>query len=144
MRPFRQSHTEVWKSIWNRSFMDYGDDYLNNLWYLTMYYLNASQGGKYPGRFDNGLWGWSRDVQNWNFYFHWNQQQLYWPLNAAGFHELINPYLEYRFNSLPYAKKDARELFNSDGAFISDVTERRGYNSSGRTGESYSGCRNCP
>ena len=128
---YRKSNEEIWKSIWNRSFVDYGDDYLNNLWYLTMYYANASQGGKYPGRFTNGLWGWDRDVQNWNFYFHWNQQELSWPLNAAGFPELIKPYLDFRFNSLPQAKQDAKTYFNSDGAFISDVTERRGYNSSG-------------
>ena len=129
MEQVRHSHAEAWKSIWNRSFMDYGDDYLTNLWYLTIYYANASQGGKYPGRFNNGLWGWSRDVQNWNFYFHWNQQQLFWPLNTAGFHELVNPYLDFRFNSLPHAKKDAKELFNANGAFISDVVDRRGYNS---------------
>jgi alpha-L-fucosidase 2 len=126
---FQKSNQEAWKSIWNRSFMDYGDDYLNNLWYLTLYYANASQGGKYPGRFNNGLWGWDRDVQNWNFYFHWNQQQLYWPLNAAGFHELVNPYLDFRFRSLPLAEKDAQDFFNAPGAFISDVTDRRGYNS---------------
>ena len=131
LQPFMDSQEEAWKAIWNRSFMDYGDDYLNNLWYLTMYYANASQGGKYPGRFTNGLWGWSRDVQNWNFYFHWNQQQLYWPLNAAGFDNLITPYLDFRFNSLPHAKKDAKELLNTSGAFISDVTDRRGYNSAG-------------
>lgn len=82
---------QYWKSIWNRSFMDYGDDYLKNLWYLTMYYANASQGGKYPRRFNNGLWGWNHDVQQWNFYFHWNQQQLYLLLNAAGFHNLVAP-----------------------------------------------------
>ena len=92
---FLEANQAAWKLIWNRSFMDYGDDYLNNLWYLTMFYANASQGGKYPGRFNNGLWGWSRDVQNWNFYFHWNQQQLCWPLNAAGFHELVNPYPQF-------------------------------------------------
>ncbi|WP_172594497.1 glycosyl hydrolase family 95 catalytic domain-containing protein [Mariniphaga sediminis] len=129
VEPFRKSNTEAWKTIWDRSFMDYGDDYLNNLWYLTMYYANASQGGKYPGRFNNGLWGWSHDVQNWNFYFHWNQQQLCWPLNAAGFHELVTPYLDFRFNSLPQAKKDAKKFFDSGGAFISDVTNRNGYNS---------------
>ena len=131
LESFKGANAEAWRSIWNRSFMDYGDDYLNNLWYLTMFYANASQGGKYPGRFNNGIWSWSRDVQNWNFYFHWNQQQISWPLNAAGFPELIRPYLDFRFNSLPEAKKDAMKLFNSKGAFISDVTERRGYNSSG-------------
>ncbi len=129
IEPFRQSNSDAWKSIWNRSFVDYGDDYLTNLWYLTIYYANASQGGKYPGRFNNGLWGWSHDVQQWNYYFHWNQQQLNWPLNAAGFHELINPYLDFRFNSLQQAKKDTRKVFNSNGAFISDVTNRNGYNS---------------
>lgn len=128
---YELSNAEAWKAIWNRSMMDYGDDYLNNLWHLTMFYANASQGGKYPGRFNNGLWGWSRDVQNWNFYFHWNQQQLFWPLNAAGHHDLESSYLDFRFRSLPQAKKDAQELFKSDGAFISDVTERRGFNSSG-------------
>ncbi len=132
IEPFRKSNAEVWKTIWNRSFMDYGDDYLTNLWYLTMYYANTSQGGKYPGRFNNGLWSWSRDVQQWNFYFHWNQQQLNWPLNAAGFHELISPYLDFRFNSLPQAKKDAKEFFKTEGAFISDVTNRNGYNSMGQ------------
>jgi alpha-L-fucosidase 2 len=129
MESYQRSHEEAWRSLWNRSFMDYGNDYLNNLWYLTLYYANASQGGKYPGRFNNGLWGWDRDVQNWNFYFHWNQQQLCWPLNAAGFHELVNPYLDFRFRSLPHARKDTKDFFNTDGAFISDVTDRRGYNS---------------
>ncbi len=128
MEPFRQLNAQYWKSVWNCSFIDYGDDYLNNLWYLTIYYANASQGGKYPGRFNNGLWSWNHDVQQWNFYFHWNQQQLYWPLNAAGFHDLVASYLDYRFNSLRFAKKDAKEFYNADGAFISDVTNRNGYN----------------
>ena len=125
----RNSNESVWKSLWMRSFLDYGDLYLSNLWHLTIYYAITSQGGKYPGRFNNGLWTWSRDVQNWNFYFHWNQQQLYWPLNAAGYHHLVDPYLDYRFGSLPYAIEDARTYFKSDGAFISDVADRRGINS---------------
>ncbi len=124
---FRQTNAEAWRSIWNRSFLDYGDDYLTNLWYLTIYYANASQGGKYPGRFNNGLWGWSRDVQQWNYYFHWNQQQLNWPLNAAGYYELIIPYLDIRFNSLPQAKRDAMNILNTDGAFGSYIKNRNGF-----------------
>ncbi|PKO23247.1 MAG: hypothetical protein CVU38_05120 [Chloroflexi bacterium HGW-Chloroflexi-1] len=123
------AHKKAWKTFWLRSLMEYGDDYLDNLWHLAMYYANSSQRGKYPGRFINGLWGWNRDVQPWDFYFHWNQQQIYWPLNAAGHHELLDSYLDYRFNSLPYAKEDARDIFGVDGAVVSDVCERRGYNS---------------
>lgn len=122
-------HRKAWKTFWRRSFMESGDDYLDNLWHLTMFYAAASQRGQYPGRFINGLWGWNRDVQNWNFYFHWNQQQVYWPLNAAGHHDLIESYLNFRFNSLPQAKADAREAFGVEGAVFSDVAERRGFNS---------------
>ena len=128
---YQQSNEASWKTIWNRSFMDYGDEYLTNLWYLTMYYSLTSQGGSYPGRFNNGLWAWSRDVQNWNFYFHWNQQQLFWPLNAAGHHDAVMPYLDFRFRSLPQAQEDARRFFKAEGAFVSDVTDRRGFNSMG-------------
>lgn len=123
------SHKKAWKEFWLRSLMESGDDYLDNLWHLTMYYANASQRGSYPGRFIGGLWSWNRDVQPWNFYFHWNQQETYWPLSAAGHHDLLNSYLDYRFNSLPHAKADAKEVLHADGAIVSDVCERRGYNS---------------
>jgi hypothetical protein len=124
----RRTHDERWKAFWLRSLMESGDDYLDNLWHVTMYYLNASQRGPYPGRFINGLWGWNRDVQPWNNYFHWNQQMVYWPLNAAGHHDLLQRYLEFRFNALPHAKADARKYFNCEGAFVCDLTERRGFN----------------
>ena len=125
----RAAHVQAWQTFWLRSTMAFGDDYLDNLWHLTMYYANASQRGKYPGRFINGLWGWNRDVQNWTFYFHWNQQELYWPLNAAGHHDLVRPYLDYRFNTLPMAQEDAHAHFGAAGAWVSDVTDVRGYNS---------------
>ncbi|MHB9036696.1 MAG: glycosyl hydrolase family 95 catalytic domain-containing protein [Armatimonadota bacterium] len=125
----RATHETAWKSFWMRSLMESGDDYLDNLWHLTMYYANASQGGKYPGRFINGLWSWNRDVQHWNFYFHQNQQEIYWPLNAAGHHDLVESYLDLRFDGLPHAKEDAADLLGADGAYVSDVSERRGYNS---------------
>lgn len=123
------AHKAAWKEFWMRSLVECGNDYHDNLWHLSMFYLACSQRGKYPGRFINGLWTWNRDVQNWNFYFHWNQQQLYWPLNAAGHHDLVESYLDYRFNSLGYAQKDAKDLFGVDGAFVSDVCDRLGRNS---------------
>ncbi len=123
------AHAQAWKTFWLQSLMESGDDYLDNLWHLTMYYANASQRGPYPGRFLNGLWTWNRDVQNWNFYFHWNQQQVYWPLNAAGHADLVDSYLNYRTRGLPSAQLDAREIFHADGAFVSDVCDRRGMNS---------------
>jgi hypothetical protein len=124
-------HSRAWREFWQRSLMESGDKYLDGLWHVTMYYARASQGGRYPGRFINGLWNWNRDFDAWNFYFHWNQQQVYWPLNAAGHPELIESYLRYRFDSLPLARDDAREVFKSTGAVVSDVTDGAGYNSAG-------------
>jgi hypothetical protein len=46
------------------------------------------------------------------------------------FQPAFNPYLNFRLKSLPEAKKDAKEFFNSAGAFNSDVTDRCGYYSS--------------
>ena len=121
-----------WKAFWEKSFIETDDDYLDNLWHLTMYYSCAGQKGKYPGRFINSMWNWNRDVQPWNFYFHWNQQEVYWGLNAAGHHELCESYLNYRFDGMTHSREDADRLFGvKDGLFVSDVCERRGYNSDG-------------
>lgn len=120
-----------WKQFWETSFIETDDDYLDNLWHLTLYYSNAGQRGRYPGRFINSLWNWNRDVQNWNFYFHWNQQTVYWGLNATGHHELCDSYLNLRYNGMGPASETAKETFGVENAlFVSDVTERRGYNSS--------------
>ena len=123
------AHAFAWKEFWLRSLMECGNDYLDNLWALTCYYAAASQRGEYPGRFIGGLWGWARDTQQWNHYFHWNQQEIYWPLNAAGHHDLLRGYLEFRFRGLTHAREDARELYGVDGAAVTDVCDRRGYNS---------------
>ena len=124
-----EAHAAAWKAFWLRSLMDSGNDYLDNLWHMTMYYANCSQRGRYPGRFIHGLWTFSHDVQHWTFYFHWNQQQTYWPLNAAGHHDLIDSYLNYRFDALPYGQQDAHDDLGVDGAIVSDVADYQGRNS---------------
>ena len=125
------AHNEAcWKKFWEVSFLETDDDYLDNLWHLSMYYACCGQRGRYPGRFINSLWGWNRDVQPWNYYFHWNQQEAYWGLNAAGHHELCDAYLNYRFACIPLAEKTAREWYGvSNALFVSDIADRNGLNS---------------
>ena len=127
---FRRS-AEKWETFWSRSFVQTDDDYWDNIWALDLYYANCSQRGAYPGRFIDGLWAHSRDFQAWCFYFHWNQQETYWPLNAAGHPELCESYLDYRFRTLDKAKRTARlyHRVTNGGAFVSDVCDRRGNNS---------------
>jgi hypothetical protein len=123
-----KQHKLGWKKYWMRSLMETGNDYNDNMWHLTMYYSKASQGKKYPGRFAQGLWSFNHDFQPWGHYFHWNQQQIYWPLEAAGHCEINRAYLEFRFAGLRNAKDDCHSVFDTDGAFVSDVVDHRGYN----------------
>ena len=67
---------EAWRSFWSASWVDCGDAYLNQLWHLQLFYLNAAQRGRFPARFIGSIWSWQRDFQAWHHVFHWNQQML--------------------------------------------------------------------
>lgn len=122
-----EAHKREWRAFWDKSYMETDDPYLDSLYHLALYYACSGQRGRYPGRFINSLWSWSHDVQPWNYYFHWNQQTIYWGLNAAGRHELIKPYLKMRFDGLDNARKSARQL-GARGAYVADITDVYGHN----------------
>ena len=134
------AHSQAWQAFWLRSLMECGDDFLDNLWHLVMYYSACSQRGKYPGRFCGYLWNWQHDFQAWGFYFHFNQQQVYWPLSTAGHADLVQPYLDMRFRALPHAQADAARIFGVPGAVVSDVSDRRGLQFAQRIPQPYAGC----
>jgi Trehalose and maltose hydrolases (possible phosphorylases) len=120
-------HAEDWGNFWTKSFISLnGDDYLENLWYLNLYYANSEMKGKYPPHFCNGLWGFYHDFVPWNHYFHYNMQLSTFPLGTAGHTELLDTYLNFRFGQLTNAKRFAREIKGADGAFYSDVCDRLG------------------
>lgn len=120
-------HAEDWKEFWCRSLVQLPDDYLANIWHLTLYFANSSSRGSSPPHFCRGLWGYNRDFLPWYFYFHWNTQWYLWQLHPADAAELAEPYLRYRFEQLPQAIAYAREVHHCAGAFYADVAERRGY-----------------
>lgn len=122
------AHTARWHRFWQRSFLHLAEeDYLENLWYLHLYQLNACGRGRYPALF-GGLWTWFKDSRNWGHYYHWNHQQTLWGLLPAGHPELCENTLRYRWEMLPQAQADARRLFDADGAFFSDVSNLNGWN----------------
>jgi len=127
----RQKHEAAWKEFWSKSMLDLPEKYLENYWYLNLYFANSSSRGAYPPLFSNGLWSWNRDFSPWVYYFHWNEQWSVWPLEAANHSELAEPYLRYRSAQLPHAMDFARERLKKPGAFYSDVSDRRGHNSIG-------------
>lgn len=119
-------HSRRWAEFWSKSYVSLPFDYLENLWYLNLYYANSQMKGKYPAHFCNGLWNFYHDFVPWNHYFHYNMQLACFPLEEAGHPELLDTYFDFRVRQLPRAKAYAREYRNSDGAFYGDVCDRHG------------------
>ena len=123
-----QAHRESWAAFWSRSYVSLPEeqDYLENLWYLNLYYANCQNKGKLPPHFCNGVWGWHYDFVPWLHYFHYNTQLGTFPLGTADHPELLTTYFNFRKNQLPIAERFCREVHGVDGAFFTDVCDYDG------------------
>ena len=119
-------HKSAWADFWNRSYINLPDDYIENLWYLSLYYSQSECRGAYPPHFTSGIWGFKHDFLPWTHYFHYNMQHMYAPLDASGHGELIENYYKMRRAALPVAEKCARTIKNKKGAFYHDVSDYSG------------------
>lgn len=120
-------HQAAWRSFWEKSFIRIPDDYLENIYYLHHYLLNSSCRGGFPPSFTGSIWTWNHDIRNWGHFYHWNNQPQYWSVHASNHPELAENYYQYRFDMLDQAKRDAKEIFGVEGAWYSDIANRRGY-----------------
>ena len=121
-----RAHKKAWAAFWERSYLAVDDDYLENIWYLYLYYMNSESRGKYPPHFTVGLWGFYRDYIPWNYYFHYNEQHMYLPLDAVGHGELAECYYALRRNGMEKNRLYARIVKGKQGIFLHDVTDRYG------------------
>ncbi len=119
-------HKEAWASFWNKSNISISDDYVENLYYHYLYIMNSESRGEYPPHFTSGLWGFNHDFVSWVYYFHYNIQHMYAPLDAAGHGELGKCYYDLRKNGLATAYRYAKEIKGKNGSFLHDVTDRYG------------------
>ena len=109
-------HDAYWHDFWSKSFVDFSDKHLENLWYLNLYYLACQSRGKYPPRFEQGYFG-ARGFLHWpGGYWQFNEEQLYWPLDPANHPELMEPYTRLIRDVLPLAQLQTRAQFGIDGA----------------------------
>ena len=124
-------HAEEWRGFWEKSYVSLPEDqdYIENLWYLNLYYANCSMRGTYPAHFCNGIWSFYHDFVPWNSYFHYNMQLATFPLDVANHPELLNTYCDFRSRQLPVVKEYAEKHKHTRGAFYTDVCDRFGRNS---------------
>lgn len=121
-----EKHKEEWTEFWNTSYVSIPDDYIENCYYLSLYFSNSECRGAYPPLFTNGIWGFQHDYYPWAYYFHYNMQHMYGPLEPSGHSELSENYYQMRRNGLEISYQYAKEVKGKKGAFIHDVTDRYG------------------
>lgn len=123
----RDAHRRYWRSFWERSFVYLTDehgiaDYLENLWWLHMYWMAASSRGEFPPKFNGGIFLLSRDERCWGgAYWHQNQRQLSWSLWAANHAELAEPFFRLYERMLPAAIRNAKKFFGCSGAYFPET-----------------------
>ena len=122
------AHRAEWADFWEKSYvvLPCDQDYLENLWYLDLYYANSSMRGTLPPHFCNGLWGFFHDFVPWNCYFHYNGQLAVFPLETCNHPELTETYHRFRRDQLPAAERFAHDVKHAPGAFYTDVCDMTG------------------
>jgi len=116
-----------WSRFWDRSFLhlaspDGAADYMENLWYLHLYWMGCAGQGEYPIKFNGGPFLVYRDLRGWGTsYWYQNTREPYWPLPAANHLELCEPLRHLYVSTLPAHRRLARELFRKVGAQVEET-----------------------
>ncbi|MBU4212179.1 MAG: hypothetical protein KKD33_06310 [Verrucomicrobia bacterium] len=112
----------AWGKFWEKSFVHLTSpegtaDYMENLWFLHLYWMNCAGRGEFPVKFNGGLFLMHRDMRGWgSSYWYQNTRELYWPLLAANHLELCRPFHHLYRSVLPVQMEMTKRLFKVDGA----------------------------
>lgn len=115
-------HEQWWASFWNACFIHIPDDYVENNYYLHLYQMASSSRGRFPQAFNGGIAVWNHDVRNWAHPHHWNNQQPYWGLLAAGHPELVRVYIDTYARIMPELEAYAKKQWGYDGCLLLQET----------------------
>ncbi len=117
-----QKTTSAWEEFWKKSFVhlkspDRAADYMENLWYLHLYWMNCAGRGEMPVKFNGGAFLPHKDNRGWGTrYWYQNSREPYWPLTVANHMELLPPFQNLYRSVLPVEMEMTKKLFNVDGA----------------------------
>ncbi len=135
-----------WKSFWNRSFIfispenKTGKSYeIGQNYQLFRYMLACNASGKYPTKFNGGLFTFdpcyvdstlrfTPDFRKWGGGTHTaqNQRLVYFPMLKSGDSELMKPQFDYYLQALPNAELRSKMYWNHDGACFTEQLENFG------------------
>lgn len=127
-----KDHLEWWQNFWDASYIQLESDdslaaFAENLWYLNLYEMAASDRGKYPAKFNWGNWYTQGDDRLWGGgYWHYNQQFNQLSMLAANHLEFVGHYYDPLFEHLDLIKAQTQEIWNQPGAFVHETHSPEG------------------
>lgn len=122
-----ESNKGWWKDFWSKSYvyLPSQPDFEKRRTYY-MYLAGISNRGRYPLKYNGGIWIAQGDRRDWgNWYWNWNQDSLYQPLNSANHMELMEPFYTMRESCLDNYKSAAKQYWgieSDDALFIGETS----------------------
>jgi alpha-L-fucosidase 2 len=130
------AHRQWWREFWQRSWVhvEGTDDAakVSQGYIMQRYMMAASSRGKYPVKFNGGLFTVGHDMPDnkestnadhnpdfraWgSSYWNQNNRLLYWPLTMTGDFDLLKPWFEMYLKALPMAQDRTQIYYHHAGA----------------------------
>ncbi len=109
-----------WKEYWNKSGIRLSDQFLEQIWYQNLYFLNcaAKDGATTPGLFAN--WSYNNIGTAWHgdYHMNYNTQQPFWATFSSNHLEKNLPYVNLIERLMPVSKRWASEYYKLPGAYF--------------------------
>jgi hypothetical protein len=118
---------ERWRQFWAQSMLclhsaDGRADYMENLWYLHLYWMGCGGEGETAIKFNGGPFLMHRDSRSWGTSFWYqNTRELYWCLPAANHLPLCAGLQRLYLSTVPAHRQLAQELFGKQGLQIEET-----------------------
>lgn len=119
-----KSNKEWWADFWSKSYiyLPSQQDFEKHRNYY-MYLAAISNRGKYPSKYNGGIWIGEGDRRDWGaWYWNWNQDSLYQPFYDANHAELMEPYFYLRKSCYDQYAVAAQQLWGSEGIFVGETS----------------------
>ncbi|EHQ24891.1 glycosyl hydrolase family 95 catalytic domain-containing protein [Mucilaginibacter paludis] len=116
---FKQNE-QIWMAYWSKSAVMLDDQFLEEIWYRNLYFLNctAKPGVTCPGLFAN--WSYNNIGTAWHgdYHMNYNVQQPFWVTFSSNHLEKNIPYVDLINSLLPVSTKWAKEYYKLPGAYF--------------------------
>ncbi|QUL56476.1 hypothetical protein KDC22_08265 [Paenibacillus tritici] len=111
---------EAWREYWEHSFVALEDEFLEQIWYRNLYFLNCSvkAGVTCPGLFANWSYGAIGAEWHGDYHMNYNTQQPFWVTFSSNHLEKHLPYADLVDHVLPVSRKWASDYYGLPGAYF--------------------------